>query len=165
MAAVARLREYLDGHGIKYTVISHSKAYTAQELAASTHIRGRNFAKSVVVKAADKFLLVVIPAHHHVRLDAIGRAVGTDALLATESEFKDLFPGCEVGAMPPFGNLYNLPVWASETLARDDEMAFNAGTHTDAIRMSYRDFDRLVKARLGPWSEVALHPPRAEPEL
>ena len=163
MAVVGQLREFLDAHGIKYTVISHSKAYTAQELAALTHIRGKDLAKTVVVKCGAQFVLVVIPAHHHVVLESMSRLLGAEARLATEEEFKDLFPGCEVGAMPPFGNLYGLGVWAAEPLGRDEEIVFNAGTHTDAIRMRYGDFDRLVKPHIAPCSQLAIYPPHEEP--
>jgi Ala-tRNA(Pro) deacylase len=163
MAVVGRLREFLDGQGIKYTVISHSKAYTAQELAASTHIRGKELAKTVVLKVGRDFVLVVVPAHHHVALDALSRKLGSEVRLASEEEFQSLFPGCEVGAMPPLGNLYGLKVYAADNLARDEEIVFNAGTHTDAVRMRFADFARLVAPSLGPWSQVAVYPPRAQP--
>ena len=163
MAVVGRLREFLDGHHIKYSVIPHSKAYTAQELAALTHIRGKDLAKTVVIKAGEHFMLVVVPAHHHVVLEALTRNLGSEARLASEQELQDLFPGCEVGAMPPFGNLYGLKTYAADNLAGDEEIVFNAGTHTDAVRMRFADFDKLVTPRLGHWSELAIYPPRAEP--
>jgi Ala-tRNA(Pro) deacylase len=163
MAVVARLREYLDGHAIKYSVISHSRAYAAQELAALTHVRGKEFAKTVVVKVGDQFVAAVVPAHHQVVLEELSRVLGADARLATEEELNALFSGCEVGAMPPFGNLYRVPVWVAEPLTRDEEIVFNAGTHTDAIRMRYSDFDRLVKPRVAAISQLGLYPPRVEP--
>lgn len=163
MAVVARLRNYLDEHGIKYSVISHSLAYTAQELAALTHVRGKELAKTVVVRAGDQFVAVTLPAHHTVVLEQLSRALGADVRLATEAEMMNLFPGCEVGAMPPFGNLYGVPVWVAEPLTRDEEIVFNAGTHTDAIRMRYRDFDRLVKPHVGAFSQVGMYAPRVEP--
>jgi Ala-tRNA(Pro) deacylase len=162
MAVVARLRDYLDQHGIKYSVISHSLAYTAQELAALTHVRGKEFAKTVVIKAGDRFVAVTLPAHHTVVLEDLGRVLGADARLATEEEITRLFPGCEVGAMPPFGNLYGVPVWVAEPLTRDEEIVFNAGTHTDAIRMRYRDFDRLVKPHVAAISRIGMYAPRVD---
>src|SRR5262249_18904107 len=163
MAVGGIVREFLDGQGIKYSVISHSKAFTAQEVAALTHVRGKDVAKTVIVKSGDKLAMVVIPAHHHVALETLSQALGGEPRLASEAEFKDSFPECESGAMPPLGNLYGLPVWVSEALTRDEEIVFNAGTHTDAIRMKYADYDRLVKPRIAPCSHVAVVPPRIEP--
>jgi Ala-tRNA(Pro) deacylase len=163
MAVVGRVREFLDGQGIKYTVISHFKAFTAQEVAALTHVHGKDVAKTVIIKFGDKLVMVVIPAHHHVVMETLAGALGGEPRLATEAEFGDSFPQCERGALPPLGNLYGLPVWVSEALTRDEEIVFSAGTHTDAIRMKYADFDRLVKPRIISCSQVAIGLPRAEP--
>lgn len=140
-----KLRDFLDSHGAKYVTISHSLAYTAQEVAALAHVSGKEMAKTLVVKLDGKMTLVALPASEKLNLHRVGEATGAKAVeLATEAEFGSLFPGCELGAMPPFGNLYGMDTYVTESLARDPEIAFNAGTHTEVIRMSYADFERLV---------------------
>ena len=146
---VSKLKEFLDENGIKYVVISHSPAYPAQEIAAAAHISGRELAKTVIVKANDKMMMVVLPASHQIKLERLGSELGVSNLeLATENEFKDRFPECEVGAMPPFGNLYDMDVVVAKRLTEDDEIAFNAGTHTELIKLKYGDFERLVKPKV-----------------
>lgn len=143
---VRRLREFLDSHHIKYVAISHSAAYTAQEIAASAHIPGQELAKTVMVKVDGEIAMVVLPATCRVDFEALRGATGADEVeLAGEQEFKDMFPECEVGAMPPFGNLYGVTVYVAPSLAEGEEIAFNAGTHTELIRLSYKDFESLVK--------------------
>jgi len=141
-----RLKEFLDSKNIKYITISHSPAYTAQAIAASAHVSGKELAKTVIVKVDGKVAMAVLPASYQVDFDLITEAVGAKKVeLASEAEFKDLFPECEVGAMPPFGNLYDMDVFVAARLAEDEEIAFNAGSHTELIKMSFRDFERLVK--------------------
>jgi Ala-tRNA(Pro) deacylase len=141
-----KLKAFLDSNNVRYVTIGHSVAYTAQEVAAITHTRGRELAKTVIVKIDDEFAMAVVPASRHVDLDRLGQAVGDRTVqLATEAEFKSRFPDCETGAMPPFGNLYDMRVIIDETLAADEEIAFNSGTHRELIRMSYADFERLVR--------------------
>ncbi len=141
-----KLKEYLDANNIKYMTISHSVAYTAQEIAATSHVPGKELAKTVIVKLDDQFAMAVLPASHQVDLKALKEATGTEtSRLATETEFMNLFPDCEVGAMPPFGNLYDMPVFADESLADDDEIAFNACSHKQLIRLSLDDFVYLVQ--------------------
>lgn len=143
---VRKLREFLDAHGVKYVTISHSRAFTAMEIAASAHVSGKVLAKTVMVKLDGTMAMAVLPAHCRVDLEKLRVAAGArEADLATEAEFKDRFPDCEVGAMPPFGNLYEVKVFAAAELAADDEIAFNAGSHTELIRVPYRDYDRLVR--------------------
>jgi Ala-tRNA(Pro) deacylase len=143
---VAKLKRFLDDNGVKYVTISHSRAFTAQEIAASAHIPGRELAKSVIVKIAGKMAMVVLPASYKVDFDLLRDIAGSDDIeLATEREFKDAFPECEVGAMPPFGNLYGMDVYVAESLAEDEEIAFNAGSHTELIRLDYADFARIVE--------------------
>ncbi|MDX1740360.1 MAG: YbaK/EbsC family protein [Rhodothermales bacterium] len=143
---VKRLKEYLDKHQIKYVTIRHSPAYTAQEVAASAHVPGREMAKTVMVKLDEDIAMAVLPASYHVDLDRLREITGARRIeLATEDEFKDLFPACEVGAMPPFGNLYELRVFADASLAEDEEIAFEAGSHSELIRLPYSDFVRLVE--------------------
>ena len=151
--ATANLTELLDREGIKYITIQHSRAYTAQEVAAAAHVSGKEMAKTVVTKIDGKPALVVLPAGEKVDFDQIRANTGAhDVELATEQEFATLFPGCELGAMPPFGNLYGLDTYVTRSLADDDEIAFNAGTHTELIRMPYRDFERVVHPReIGAW--------------
>jgi Ala-tRNA(Pro) deacylase len=142
---VRKLKEYLDGHNIKYVIISHSPAYTAQEVAASAHIPGREIAKTVMIKVDGKMAMAVLPASHHIDFEMLKEASGaTQVELASEREFEETFPDCELGAMPPFGNLYDMEVFVAEVLADDEEIAFNAGSHTELIRLSYRDFEDLV---------------------
>jgi Ala-tRNA(Pro) deacylase len=143
---VQKLREFLDSHGVKYVTISHSPAYTAQEIAATAHISGKELAKTVIVKLDGTLAMAVLPASYQVDLDLLKEAAkATTVELAREAEFKDKFPGCETGAMPPFGNLYGMAVFAADTLAEDEQIAFTAGSHNELIRMSYADFAKLVR--------------------
>ena len=146
---VKQLQEFLDKHHVKYVTIRHSPAYTAQEVAASAHIPGKELAKTVMVKLDGRLAMAVLPASYQVNFERLKKAAGvSQAELASEREFRDLFPDCDVGAMPPFGNLYGLEVFVAERLADDEEIAFNAGTHTELMRLAYRDFDRLVQPRI-----------------
>ena len=144
-----KLKEFLDGHEIEYEVISHSLAYTSQEIAASAHIPGKKLAKTVVVKIDDKMAMAVLPASYRVDFELLKNTVGAKKVqLAREEEFKYIFPDCEIGAMPPFGNLYDMEVLVAESLAEEEEISFNAGSHTELIRLAYEDYERLVKPRL-----------------
>ena len=140
------LKQFLDSKQIKYIVISHSVAYTAQGIAALAHIPGKELAKTVIVKIDGALTMAVVPASRHVDLAMLkSAAAATSVELASENDFKARFPDCETGAMPPFGNLYQMPVIADESLARDKEIAFNAGTHRELVRLAWEDFERLVK--------------------
>jgi Ala-tRNA(Pro) deacylase len=144
-----KLKEFLDSNGIKYLTIRHSPAFTAQEVAEAAHIHGQQMAKVVMLKVEGKMAMAVVGADHLVDIPQIQKAAGTtDILLADENEFKNLFPGVETGAMPPFGNLFGMDVYAAKSLVKNREIVFNAGTHTELIRMSYADFERLVKPKL-----------------
>ncbi len=144
-----KLKEFLDSNQVKYVTISHSPAFTAQEIAATAHIPGRELAKTVVAKADDRMVMAVVPASYQVVLDLLREATGAEHVaLAEEQEFRDRFAQCEVGAMPPFGNLYGMEVFVSESLAEDEEIAFNAGSHTELIKLAYRDFERLVQPKV-----------------
>ena len=146
---VQKLTEFLNRHNVKYVTISHSPAHTAQEIAASAHIPGKELAKTVIVNLDGKIVMATLPASSNVNFEALKNAAGAkEAELASEEEFKRVFPDCEIGAMPPFGNLYGMEVFASETLAQDEEIAFNAGSHTELVRLAYKDFVRLVNPRL-----------------
>ncbi|HTZ34110.1 MAG TPA: YbaK/EbsC family protein [Methylomirabilota bacterium] len=151
MSVPERLKSFLQAHQIPYETLAHSTTYTAQGTAALMQISGREVVKTVVVRAGDRgeeSILAVLPGARHVKLDKLAVAVGKPVRLASELEFVDLFPDCELGAMPPFGALYNLPVYMDESLAKDKEVVFNAGTHHDAVRVSYEDFVRLAKPKI-----------------
>ncbi len=148
---VKKLKSFLDSHNIEYVTISHSPAYTAQRIAELTHTPGKELAKTVIVKLDDRFAMAVVPASHRVDIDYLKRGVHANRVtLATEAEFADLFPDCELGAMPPFGNLYDMDVYVAEALTEDTEIAFNAGSHTELVRLAYEDFARLVKPTVIP---------------
>lgn len=140
-----RLHQLLDANHIRYSRIAHTPAYTAQETAASAHIPGRELAKAVIVDVDGQLAMVVQSASSKVPLGRVKAATGArDVHLAAESDFRDRFPDCELGAMPPFGNLYGMPVFVVKDLAEDEEIAFNAGSHTELIRLKYRDYADLV---------------------
>ncbi|MFZ1933310.1 MAG: YbaK/EbsC family protein [Thermoguttaceae bacterium] len=146
---VNKLKEFLDGQKVKYVTIAHSASYTAQEVAASAHVRGKELAKTVVVTLDGRMAMVVLPASRKVGFEQLRQVSGAENVqLASERAFSDMFPGCEVGAMPPFGNLYGMEVYASKLLEQDEEIAFNAGSHTELIRLAYRDFVRLVNPKV-----------------
>jgi len=143
---IQKLRQFLDENLVKYIVITHSKAYTSQGVAAVAHIPGNELAKTVILKKDGKLCMAVLPASKQVNLAAFAKHThSTDVSLASERDFKDRFPDCEVGAMPPFGNLYGLCVYADASLTRDKEIAFNAGSHLELIKLAYSDFARLVE--------------------
>ncbi|MBF0585733.1 YbaK/EbsC family protein [Prosthecochloris sp. N3] len=143
---IRTLRDFLDKHRIRYFIISHSPAYTAQEIAAAAHVPGRELAKTVMVTIDGKLAMAVLPASRQLDFTKLREAAGTeDVLLASEQDFADMFPGCEVGAMPPFGNLYGMDTYVDEALAQDEEIVFNAGAHTELLRLTYQDYERLVE--------------------
>lgn len=146
---VTKLKAFLLEANVKYLTISHSNAYTSQEIAASAHVSGKEFAKTVMIQINGEMAMAVLPASYHIDFDSLYEIFGTrNVTLATEYEFKDLFPECELGAMPPFGNLYGMETYVAESLTKNQEIAFNAGTHTEIIRLSFADYERLVKPRI-----------------
>jgi Ala-tRNA(Pro) deacylase len=146
---VDKLTEFLNAHNVKYVTITHSPAFTAQEIAASAHIPGKELAKTVMVNIDGKMAMAVLPASSKVNLEALKNAAGAKtAELASEDEFQRAFPDCDIGAMPPFGNLYGMDVFASEALAQDENIAFNAGSHVELVRLAYKDFERQVRPRV-----------------
>jgi Ala-tRNA(Pro) deacylase len=150
MGVATKLQQYLDNNQVKYNVLTHEIAYTAQDTAAAAHVSGKELAKSVVVSADNRFILAILPANLKVDLEGLKRILkANEVRLAHESEFSSLFPGCDRGAMPPFGNLYGIDIYVDESLTRDEEIVFNACTHTDAIRMKYKDFERLAEPKVG----------------
>jgi Ala-tRNA(Pro) deacylase len=144
-----KLKNFLDSQNVRYVVISHSLAYTAAEIAALAHIPGKELAKTVIVKIDGLLAMAVVSASQHVSLSLLKAAtVAKTVDLATEDEFKERFPDCELGAMPPFGNLYGMPVFADESLSRDKEIAFNAGSHRELMQIAWNDFEKLVQPRV-----------------
>lgn len=145
---VERLKRFLEEEGVDYETLAHDEVYTAQEVAASAHVPGKELAKTVMVKVDGDMAMVVLPSDDRVDLDLVRDAAGAEEVeLAGEHEFEGLFPNCEVGAMPPFGNLWDMEVYADPRLAEDEEIAFNAGSHTELVRLAYADFERLVRPR------------------
>ncbi len=145
-----KLKKYLDDNNIKYIIIRHSPAFTAQEVAGMAHIPGKDMAKTVIVSIQGKTAMVVIPASLKIDFSLLKKITGVnDIELATEEEFKYMFPDCEIGAMPPFGNLYDMDVFAEKSLTEESEIAFTACTHSELVKMSYKDFEKLVKPKIG----------------
>lgn len=148
---ISRLTDYLDEHGKKYVVIKHSEAFTAQEVAASAHIPGKEMVKTVMVKADGDMKMVVLPSTHNVDFESIKEALDVEEVeLASEDEFESLFPDCELGAMPPFGNFYEIDTLVGEALTEGDVIAFNAGTHKEVVRLAYKDYEELVQPTILP---------------
>jgi Ala-tRNA(Pro) deacylase len=143
------LKEFLDREGIKYVSITHSPAYTAQEVAASAHVTGKELAKTVIVLLDSEMAMAVLPANRKIVLQDLREVTGSDRVkFASEEQFKERFPGCETGAMPPFGHLFGMEVYVSEALLENQEIAFNAGTHTEVIKMPFDDFMRLAQPKV-----------------
>ena len=146
---VKKLKTYLDENNVKYLTLRHSSAYTSQEIAAAAHVSGKELAKTVMINIDGKMAMAVLPASYQIDFDNLKEIFGTrNVSLASETEFMYRFPDCEVGAMPPFGNLYDMEVYVAESLSEDKEIAFNAGSHTELIRLSYADYERLVEPRV-----------------
>jgi Ala-tRNA(Pro) deacylase len=146
---INRLKEILDEKNIRYVIVSHSTAYTAAAIAAMTHTPGKEIAKSVMVLVEGTLAMVVVPGSKHVDLRALKTALGAKQVsLAHEHQFAHVFPDCEVGAMPPFGNLYDVPVYVDQSLSQDSEIAFNAGSHRELLRMAYGDYHNLVRPQV-----------------
>ncbi len=146
---VQRLKEYLNSNNVRYASIAHSEAYTAQETAQLAHVPGGELAKTVIVKKDGKMAMAVLPASHKIDWELLKAATGAASIeLASEKEFTDMFADCEIGAMPPFGNLYGMEVFVEERLTRDKDIAFNAGSHIELLKLSFEDFSRLVRPKI-----------------
>ena len=143
-----RLIDCLNENKVRYEILHHPEAITAQRIAQAEHVKARHHAKVVMIKSGEQHLMAALPADHQIDLEKFAKAIGNAAALDAETEFKPLFPDCAVGAMPPFGNLYNLPTYVDKRLTEEDYIVFEAGTHTDAIKMSYRDYEKIVKPRV-----------------
>jgi len=155
MSIPIALKDFLEMHNVQYEHDTHPEVYTTQELAAVEHEPGMHVVKVVVVKADDRFVLAALPAPYSIDFGKMKRILNAkEARLATEEEFKDLFPECDVGAMPPFGELYHMEMWVDEHMRDNDRILFNAGTHRDAIKMWYGDFERIFHPKSGDFSKL-----------
>lgn len=144
-----KLKAFLDSHNVKYVSITHSLAFTALEIAKSAHVPTKTLAKTVILKIDGEPAMMVLPAAYQIDMENLSQALLSDtAELATEQEFFKWFADCEVGAMPPFGNLYNMKVYVAERLTENKDIVFNAGTHSEVIQMAYKDYESLVQPTL-----------------
>ncbi len=143
-----QLIDCLNENKVQYEILQHSEAVTAQRIAQAEHVKGRHQAKVVMIKAGEQHLIMVLPADHQIDLEKVEKVVGKAVSLDRENEFKSLFPDSAIGAMPPFGNLYGLPTYVDKHLAEQDYIVFEAGTHTDAIKMNYSDYENIVKPKV-----------------
>lgn len=157
---VKKLKKFLDENNIKYVSIRHSNAYTAQEIASAVHVSGNEFAKTVIVNLEGQMVMCVLPASYKVDFEQLKEIMGVKNLnLANEAEFSYMFPDCEAGAMPPFGNLWDMEVYVAESLTSNDEIAFNAGSHTEVIKLKFDDFRRLVNPKIFRFSQKVVNFP------
>src|SRR5262245_51431603 len=152
-----QLIDCLDQNNVQYEILRHSEAITAQRIAQAEHIKGRHQAKVVMLKCGEQHLMIVLPADYHIDLEKIEKTIGKPVSLDNEDDFKSLFPDSAIGAMPPFGNLYGLQTYVDKHLAEQDYIVFEAGTHTDAIKMSYSDYENVVKPKVKDLA-IKLHP-------
>jgi len=149
MTCKEKLEAYLREQGVPFERQQHSIAFTAQEVAASEHLPGDIVAKVVMVFADGDMVMLVLPASHRADLTKVSAALAaTEVWLADEHEFAEIFRDCDIGAMPPFGNLYGVPVYMDRILTEDETIVLQAGTHTDTIRMAYADYARLVNPKV-----------------
>jgi len=152
-----QLLDCLNQNNVEYEILHHAEAVTAQRIAEAEHVKGRHQTKVVMIRSGDQHLMVVLPADHHIDLEKVEKVLGKAVSLDKENEFKSLFPDSATGAMPPFGNLYGLPTYVDKRLAEQDYIVFEAGTHTDAIKMSYSDYEKIVKPKIEDFA-IKLHP-------
>jgi len=155
MTCLERIEQYLKQQGVRYEVLHHARAFTAQRIAQAEHIPGKMQVKVVMLRSGDQFCMAVLPAVAHVDVAAFSKVVGKPCKLATETEFKDLFPDSEIGAMPPLGSFYMLPVYADDLLEEDDQIVMQAGTHTESVRIAWDDYLRLERPTLAQISHGA----------
>ena len=156
-----QLIDCLKENKVDYEILHHPEAVTAQRIAQAEHVKGRHHAKIVMVKSGEQHLMTVLPADHQIDLKKLKNAVGKAVSLDSEQEFKPLFPDCAVGAMPPFGNLYGVPTYVDKSLSQEEYIVFEAGTHTDAIRLSYRDYQKIAKPRVEDFA-IKIQPMKGE---
>ena len=153
MTILKKLKDYLEKNGVSYEAGFHPEVFTAQEIAATQHVPGKEVAKVVMVKADGKMLMLVLPASYQIDMKKLKKVLNAKKVgIAKEKQFEELFPDCEVGAMPPFGNLYNLEVWVDQVLTEDASVVFQAGNHIETVRIKYSDYARLVNPKVGDFS-------------
>ena len=154
MTVSKQLKKFLDDAGVSYKVTKHPEAFTAQEVAAVEHVPGKAMAKVVMVLADKKPLMSVLPASYRVNFNKLKALLGAKTVrLASEEEFGGLFPDCEVGAMPPFGEMFDLPVCSDQALQEAERVTFNAGTHTETVTVTYADYERLAQPTVGDFAD------------
>jgi Ala-tRNA(Pro) deacylase len=154
---IEKLKKFLDEKKVKYETIKHEEAFTAQEIAATIHTPGKEMVKVVILNGDEKFFMTVLPASYRIDIEKLKAFLKVKNLrLSTEEEFEKLFPDCEVGAMPPFGNIYNIDVYVDKVLSEDETIVFLAGNHKESIKMKYKDFVKLVKPNVAEFA-VKLH--------
>jgi len=155
MSVPQRILDYLDSQKVSYECVPHSQAFAAQEVAQTLHVSGKRFAKPVVLDADGRLQMAVLPASHRLDLHRLKAELDVKHLeIVAESDLEKFCPDCEVGAFPPFGNLYGMDVWVDRSLGRSEEIMFNAGSHTEAIRMKYSDYAKLVMPQVGDFAEL-----------
>lgn len=153
MTILKKLKDVLEKNGVSYEVGFHPEVFTAQEIAAAQHIPGKEMVKVVMVKADGKMLMLVLPASYQIDMKKLKKVLKAKKVgIAKEKQFEELFPDCEVGAMPPFGNLYNLEVWIDQVLTEDASIVFQAGNHIETMRIKYSDYALLVNPKVGDFS-------------
>ncbi len=153
MTISKRLKDYLEKNRVPCELSYHTMVYTAQEVAAAQHVPGREMAKVVMVKADGKMVMLVLPASHQVDIKKLKAVLQCKKVgMAKEKDFEELFPDCEIGAMPPFGNLYNLEVWVDRVLTEDPSFVFQAGSHVETLKIKYSDYARLISPKVGDFS-------------
>jgi Ala-tRNA(Pro) deacylase len=153
MTILGKLKDYFEKNQVPYEVGYHVRVYTAQEVAASQHVPGKEMAKVVMVKADGKMVMLVLPSSYQVDMKKLKSVLNCKKVgMAKEEEFQELFPDCEIGAMPPFGNLYNLEVWVDQVLTEDESIVFRAGTHVETLKIKYKDYVRLVNPKVDNFS-------------
>ena len=149
MPILKKLKDLLDEARVEYEIHNHPLAYTAQEIASRQHFSGKEMAKVVIIEVDGRLLMGVIPGSRRINLNTAKTSLGAKAVrLASEAEFTSHFPDCEIGAMPPFGNLFGLPVVVDPALAKDEHIYFNAGNHVQTVRLKYNDFTELAKPQI-----------------
>jgi len=156
MGVPARLIDFLNQSKVRYELLHHPEAFTAMELAAIEHVKGRSHAKVVMVKTDGKLSMAVLPTDHRIDLEKLGKVAGGPTVLAAEGEFKALFPDCAVGTMPPFGEIYGVATYLDRSLTETDVIVFEAGTHSDAVRIRFAEYERLAKPTIADFA-VKLH--------
>jgi Ala-tRNA(Pro) deacylase len=153
MTILKKLKDYLEKNQVRYEVGYHERVYTSQEIAAAMHVPGKELTKVIMVKADGKMVMLVLPTSYRVDTKKLKKVFQCKRLgIAKEKDFEELFPDCEIGAMPPFGNLYNLEVWVDQILTEDELIVFQAGSHVETLRIKYSDYARLVSPKVGDFS-------------